>query len=349
MNGDVTQEPGYEPEQIWLPASEQLMEWDTNFHDLLLGDQLRMTAFRTAIDEVVRPGSIVLDLGTGTGILAECALRAGAEYVYGIELNESLLNAAAARIEAAGYAAGFRPVLGVSFEVSLPEQVDVVVSETMGNIADNEGFVEILKDARQRFLAVDGVLVPSYVASYLVPVAAERAYAEVWRAAPRGGNGSDEFVRQLRRRKARSPFDFYYDAILPIRSYLSAPKLVREYRFTSMERDTYEVSLRYTVHRVGVFTGFKGYFVATLSDNVVLDISGDDIAGRTTSDSWKHCYLPVEEPCAVYPGDRIGLTFRRSRPVGTAGPFRQHYQWTGEISSAGRTVGRFAHQTTSAP
>lgn len=32
--------------------------------------KLRMTAFHAAINEIVQPGHIVLDLGTGTGILA---------------------------------------------------------------------------------------------------------------------------------------------------------------------------------------------------------------------------------------------------------------------------------------
>jgi type I protein arginine methyltransferase len=151
MNRMIAGMPGYELEQVWLPASEQLMEWDAQFHDLLLGDELRMAAFRAAIDEVIFPGCTVLDLGTGTGILAEWALRAGAGTVYGIELNASLLESAVERIAAAGYSSRFSPVLGVSFDVNLPESVDVIVSETMGNLADNEGFVDILKDARRRF------------------------------------------------------------------------------------------------------------------------------------------------------------------------------------------------------
>jgi len=349
MNRMITGAPGYEPEQVWLPASEQLMEWDASFHDLLLGDELRMAAFRAAINEVVFPGCTVLDLGTGTGILAEWALRAGADTVYGIELNASLLEMAMKRTEAAGYSSRFRPVLGVSFDVNLPEPVDIIVSETMGNLADNEGFVDIINDSRRRFLAVGGIIVPSRVESYLVPVAAERAHDEVRRGNPRGGNGRDDFVRQLRRRKARGPFDFYYDAIIPIRSHLSAPRLARQYVFKDEETATYELQLVYMAQREGMLTGFKGYFVATLSDAVKLDISGDDIAGRTTSDSWKHCYLPVAEPCPVQPGDRIELTFSRSRPAGTSDPFRQTYRWEGQVISTDEKVASFAQGTTSAP
>lgn len=348
MRRTVTGAPGYEPEQVWLPASEQLMEWGESFHDLLLGDELRMTAFRTAIDEVVRPGSVVLDLGTGTGVLAEWALRAGARMVYAIELNKSLLDVAVARIETAGYAARFRPVLGLSFDVDLPDAVDVIVSETMGNIADNEGFVEILQDARRRFLAVGGVMIPSRVESYLVPVAAERAHAEVRQASPQGGNGPEQFALQLRNRKARSVFDFYYDAIIPACRHLSEPRPVRQYEFGDEETATYELRLTYTAHRTGLLTGIKGYFVATLSDAVTLDISGDDIEGRTTSDSWKHCYLPIENPCIVQAGDRIELTFSRSRPAGASDPFRQSYRWKGEVVSGAQTVARFSQETTSA-
>jgi type I protein arginine methyltransferase len=349
MRKTVIRTPGYEPEQVWLPASEQLMEWGESFHDLLLGDELRMTAFRAAIDEVVWPGSTVLDLGTGTGILAEWALRAGARMVYAIELNKSLLDVAASRIEAAGYADRFQPIFGLSLDVDIPASVDIIVSETMGNIADNEGFVEILKDARRRFLAEGGVMIPSRVESYLVPVSAERAHTDVRRASPHGGNGPEQFALRLRSRKASGPFDFYYDAIIPTSRHLSKPMLARQYEFRDQETATYKLQLTYTAHRSGLLTGIKGYFIAKLSDTVTLDISGDDIGGGTTSDSWKHCYLPLAEPCTVRTGDRIKLTFSRSQLAGASTPFRQRYRWEGNVISDGKPVAQFSQEATSPP
>jgi hypothetical protein len=48
---------------------------------------------------------------------------------------------------------------------------------------------------------------------------------------------------------------------------------------------------------------------------VALDIAGDRIngcaLGRTTSDSWKHAYLPVEHPVTVESHDRITLALTR--------------------------------------
>lgn len=340
--------PGYEYEQIWLPASEQVMEWGKSFHDLLLGDDLRMTAFHAAIDEVVRPGHTVLDLGTGTGILAEWALRAGAHNVYAIELNKSLLDVAVTRMKATGYADRFHPIWGLSSNVDLPTAVDVIISETMGNIADNEGFVEIIKDARRRFLTDSGVLIPHRVESYLVPVAAERAHANVLRASPHGETDPEQFAQQLRRREANSPFDFYYDSIIPISCHLSQPTLARRYEFHDHETATYTLPLTYVAQRPGLLTGFKGYFIATLSRTVTLDISGDDIKGGTTSDSWKHCYLPLGNPCLVHTGDHINLTFNRSQLTNDPNPFQQSYQWEGNVISKGKTVTKFSQTTTSA-
>jgi protein arginine N-methyltransferase 1 len=349
MTLTATGTPGYEPEQVWLPASEELLEWDAPFHDLLLGDEMRMTAFRSAIAEAVQPGMTVLDLGTGTGILALWALEAGADRVYGIDLNASILQTATERVAAAGYGRRFQPIHGVSFDVSLPERVDVVISETMGNLADNEGFVTVLADARQRLLADGGRMVPARVESYLVPVTAERAHEQVRRGDPVDAGGPAPFAERLRRRGARSPFDLYYDVIIPIHTYIASPRVVRLYDFTAPPDTppaaTYRVPLVYTARRDGLLTGFKGYFVATLSETVALDISGDDIPGRTTSDSWKHCYLPITEPIPVRRGDRISLTFSRACPHGEAASFRQSYQWEGQVISQGVTVARFAQST----
>ncbi len=345
---------GYEPEQVWMPASEQLLEWDISFHDLLLGDEMRMIAFRTAIAEVVRPGMTVIDLGTGTGILALWALEAGAERVYGIDLNASILQTATERITAAGYGERFYPIRGISFDVNLPERVDVIISEIMGNLADNEGFVTILADVHQRLLTEGGLMMPSRVESYLVPVAAERAHEQVSRGGPVDAGGPLPFAEQLRRRGILSPFDLYYDVIIPVCTYLATPRVIRLYDFTASAGilstlASYRVPLVYTVQRDGLLTGFKGYFVATLSDTVSLDISRDDIAGRATSDSWKHCYLPIAEPVPVRRGDRISVTFSRTCSDGAAGPFHQSYRWEGQVMSQDVTVARFAQSTAGAP
>ena len=339
----------YEPEQVWAPWSEQLLGWGDEFHDLLLGDELRMRAYQRAILEAIGPGDVVVDVGTGTGVLARWAIEAGAARVYGIERDPDLLDRARAAAGAAGLGDRFVPVAGLSFDVELPERADLLVSEILGNLVDNEDCVHILDDAVRRFLAPGGLLLPGRAERYLVPVDARRAHGEV--GALRSSPAPD--ARGRRRRPRPRPFDAYYDVILPRSGYLASPRLDRTFDFAAVRQPTsYESDLVFAVDRAGWFTGFKGWFVADLSPTVVLDIAGDRIdggrSGRTSSDSWKHAYLPVEHPVAVDVHDRITLQLSRTAPtgdgVGTT-VFAQSYRWEGAVHRADRVVSRFAHAT----
>jgi predicted RNA methylase len=56
-------------------------------HWNMINDYVRNNAYEAAINEVVNSESVVIDLGTGTGLLALMAARAGAKRVYAIERN----------------------------------------------------------------------------------------------------------------------------------------------------------------------------------------------------------------------------------------------------------------------
>ncbi len=324
----------YEEEEIWPSWSEKLLDWDLDFHGLLLGDDLRMRSYERAIREAVRPGAVVLDLGTGTGVLARWALDAGASRVYGIERDEALLERTVASFVADGVGHAFVPLAGFSYDVEVPEPVELIISEILGNLVDNEDCCRILEDARRRFLQPKvGRLLPRRVERYLVPVDAARAHSAV------AASGNDATMRR--------PFDAYYDVVLPRAGYLSSARVDRIFCFEG-DPTSYRSELVFPVDRGGVFTGFKGWFVADLSATVALDISGDRIGdgadgGRTTSDSWKHAYLPVEEPVAVEIYDRICLTFERtSLDDRSAELFAHTYRWKGAVWRGERVVGRFS-------
>lgn len=130
------------------------------YHAALLADEPRTRAFLSALDNVVRPGMRVLDVGTGTGILAVHAARLGAEVV-AVEESDMIHHARA-------FAAA-QPV-AIDFHRAnikdLPDDaiapVDVVVSEMLGNILLEEEFIPVMAAAR-RFLRPGGVLIPRRV------------------------------------------------------------------------------------------------------------------------------------------------------------------------------------------
>lgn len=338
------QQHRYHTQEVWFPLSEDILGWDYDFHRLMLNDQIRMKAYEAAIKEVVQEGMTVVDIGTGTGILAQWALEAGAKKVYGIDVNKDILTKATERLEKAGLAERYQTFNDLSYNVNLPERVDVVLSEILGNLGDNEDMTPILEDARQRFLKDGGVFIPQKVETYLVPVEATQAHEQVKNQEWKSISPKYDVQELLTKLDVQNQFDFYYDTIIPNDSYLAQPLLAQDFSFSGNDKSAYGKSLPFTINKAGLFTGFKGYFIAQLSPNVILDISGDDIEARTTSDCWKHCYLPIQEPIQVAEGDEIALNYTRGYPAEKSSPFRQCYSWQGIVTRRNETLGEYAHK-----
>ena len=61
------------------------MEYSVADYGKMIADSVRMDAYAAALERVVKPGSVVLDIGTGTGIAALIACRLGARRVFAVE------------------------------------------------------------------------------------------------------------------------------------------------------------------------------------------------------------------------------------------------------------------------
>jgi len=134
-------------------------------HRTMICDRVRTEAFRRAIESVVRPGDVVLDVGAGTGILSLFAARAGAARVYAVE--RTAVAAVAERLAAANGAAGVVEVFhGDVLQVELPGPVDVIVSEWLGGFGIDEGMLGPVIAARDRWLKPGGVMIPRTVTAW---------------------------------------------------------------------------------------------------------------------------------------------------------------------------------------
>lgn len=134
------------------------------WHRALVQDPVRATAYDRAIRGVVRPGALVLDIGTGSGLLAMMAARAGAGLVVACERDPVLARAAQDVVEENGLAGRVRVVARDSQELvvgdDLPRRADVVVSEVISNDVVGEGARATMRAARRDLLAADAVAVP---------------------------------------------------------------------------------------------------------------------------------------------------------------------------------------------
>ena len=78
-------------------------------------------------------------------MLAISAARAGAKRVYAIEVNNAAYIAACETVRMAGLEDIITVLEGFSTEVELPEKVEVIVHEIIGEIATQEGVVAALR------------------------------------------------------------------------------------------------------------------------------------------------------------------------------------------------------------
>lgn len=139
-------------------------------HTRMLQDRTRTEQYLRAIAGVVQPGDVVVEIGTGTGILALAAARAGARKVYAIEATR--IGSLAQRMFAAnGFSDRITLISGWSTQVTLPEPADVLISEIIGNNPLGEQVLEATLDARQRLLKPNARMVPQRLAIYGIPMA----------------------------------------------------------------------------------------------------------------------------------------------------------------------------------
>ena len=134
-------------------------------HRTMIRDRVRTEAFRRAIDAVVRPGDIVLDVGAGSGILSVFAARAGTARVYAVE-QTSIAVLAQELAAANGVEEIVHVIQGDVLEIDPPERVDVVVSEWLGGFGIDEGMLVPVIAARDRWLKPGGVMTPRSVTAW---------------------------------------------------------------------------------------------------------------------------------------------------------------------------------------
>lgn len=283
-----------------------------DYHARMLGDRARVERFEQAIAATVRPGAVVADLGCGTGILSLLCCRAGARRVYAIEVGP--IGRWTEQIMAAnGFSDRVEVLRGVSTELSLPEKVDVIVSETIGSAAFDEGIVGYVADARKRFLAPGGVIVPRRLALWAAPVSDVELHYRLVGCWSERVSGAD--VSAMHAIAARQ---LHIESFMPDQ-FCAPPRPLITVDLTETEELFVAGRVEFALAREGPVTGFAIGFDAELGEGI-------DLSNRPPSATphWSQGFLALEEPLhgrtgevvQVAIGSRDGQTWRWRGRVG---------------------------------
>lgn len=137
------------------------------WHFGIIADDARNHFYARALAAAVTPDSVVFEIGTGSGLLALLAARAGARHVYTCESQPEVAKAAKDIIEVNGYRDKVTVIPKAAQALvpglDIPELADIFVAELIDNSILGEGLLPLTELAKRSFLKPDALLIPEVV------------------------------------------------------------------------------------------------------------------------------------------------------------------------------------------
>ncbi|MGI8695676.1 MAG: 50S ribosomal protein L11 methyltransferase [Mycobacteriales bacterium] len=272
------------------------------WHFAMLNDHERNDAFATALERQLTPGAHVLDIGSGSGLLALAAARAGAGHVTTCEANPLLAEVARQVIAAHGYAdrvtvlAGHSGTMRVGRELAAP--ADLIISEIVDCGLVGEGILPTIMHARAELLAPGGVMLPvgARLIGQLVqaPVITDLNHVDV-------ACGFDVTLMNSLATFGHFPVRL---ATRP-HSVLCHPAELLSFDFTGPVGLRHQRTVPVTVTASGIAHAMVAWFELDLGAGVVV---------RTTPDNavthWMQAFIPFTTPIRVDAGERLRVDIR---------------------------------------
>lgn len=282
-----------DPSELF-PEIPNLYEFPSVHADMIF-DSARVNGYKRAIESIVRKGDIVVDVGTGSGLLAFLCLNAGAARVHAID-RSPIIHWARQLAETNGYSNRIIFYEKDSRDTDIGEPADVIVSELIGHIAFEEGMVETIFDAIGRFLKADGTTIPQEVTLFAAPVFEQFVYPrciDCWEST----YGIDYSIMREKALKTS------YVTEIDERDLMAKQESVFSVNFAQEIPPEMHCNRKFVILRPGIINGIAFWFDAELTDGIRIS------SGPWAKMHWNQCFVPVPEPFDVRAEDIVLVNF----------------------------------------
>ena len=276
------------------------------WHFAMMDDAARNTAYEAAIARAV-PGKRVLDIGTGAGLLAMMAARAGAASVTTCEAVPLIAERAAEIVAANGFQGRVTVVPKASTDIRLgldmESRADVLVTETFASNLIGEGILPTLEDAHERLLRADATTIPAAASAMGYLVGGEILHGMLFVEKVRGFDLSrfNDF--------APPNLSLLLDTV-PHEVLSGDTELMRfdfrEHRFP-MKSSRVAMTATAIGHALGVAQWIKVELDATTR------YENKPAPGAAFNGHWTHVIYRFPRPVPVAPGDVVSVNVRHDR------------------------------------
>ncbi len=269
------------------------------WHIPMVNDEERNQAYDLALRRAVKPGDLVLEIGTGSGLVAMMAARAGAGRVVTCEVLPLMADIAREVVAKNGLAERITVITRKSTQLKLgrdlPDKADVFVSEliNIGMLAPN--MIPVLQHARENLVKPGGKIIPAAAIVYGALIEA----SQLARVNPvRQVSGFDLSPLD----KLRSPGYAQIDMAADLVRQLSQPFRALEFDFRQNMPERDAKLLQVTATSAGLVHGIAFWFDLVMDEEIVYSS-----ASTTRTNHWKQAADFFAPPVAVQPGDRLTI------------------------------------------
>jgi Tfp pilus assembly protein PilF len=277
------------------------------WHFPMMNDPARNDAYEAAIKRAVTPESMVLDIGTGAGLLSMMAARAGARRVVTCEMTVPVAAKARQIVAQNGFAervtvhAKRSNDLAVGAE--LPERADVLVSEIFDSDLLSEGVLPSLEDAHARLVKPGARIIPQS-ASVMVALAGGDKLAEMVHVNRASGFDIFAFNEFM-------PERFIFDGARFKFDMLSAPLAALSFDFRETRYPRSERVMEARVTRRGLCLGVVQWLKVELDEQTTFE-NPPTAKGEITS-GWLHSLYTFAPPVQVETGQTLRFVAGHTR------------------------------------
>ena len=162
LNKAIVIEPGSVQAAMNLSRAKGLAV--PGWHLPMMNDAHRNKSYFKALESAIQGHELVLDIGTGAGLLSMMASQLGARQIVTCEVSPTISEVAEKIIETNGFSKNITVINKLSTDLvvgeDLPSKADLLVSEILSSEFVGEGVQSSIFDAKRRLLKENGVMIP---------------------------------------------------------------------------------------------------------------------------------------------------------------------------------------------
>ncbi|NOX98843.1 MAG: class I SAM-dependent methyltransferase [Verrucomicrobia bacterium] len=271
----------------------------------MFADKVRADTYIRALESLITPESVIVDLGAGSGLFSLIACKLGARKVYAIEPS-NCIQAGKTLAKDCGFGDRIDWIQNDSRKIQLKEQADIILSDIRGILPLIDNNIEVIADAKNRFLKNGGHILPIVDTLHIALVENSKLHQKCLSPWKNRNYGLE--LQFLSERHAN-----YWCSVRPKQKHLvSKAEKWAAIDYASVKDPNFSNTVTLTAERSASVHGFYLWFDTEIAPGI--GFSGGP--GKIRPSVYGCAFFPWPEPVEMKAGDEVSVHVEASLIAG---------------------------------